>query len=166
MTLMELMTALAILGLAAALAFSNLGPWLALSRASADEAAFWRANAPTQLLLSELAAGAIDPGQRQIGERELRFRALVPRLSLTPINVSLSIISESAGDRLVFRATQFAHESVLFAEAAPMRFARQGQGAVLLETRHSESWLPLATLTFAADAPFTCDFDPIPRTCR
>ena len=37
MTLVELMVALAILGLTAALAFSNIGPWLAQSRASAAE---------------------------------------------------------------------------------------------------------------------------------
>ena len=58
MTLVELMVALAILGLSAALAFSNIGPWLAQSRASAAESGFWRAVTPTQLLLDELAAHA------------------------------------------------------------------------------------------------------------
>jgi type II secretory pathway pseudopilin PulG len=163
---MELMIALAILGLAAALTFSNLGPWLRLSRNGSNEAAFWRAQAQTTLLLSELSAGAIDPEQRQLTDSRLQFRALLPRLSMTPINVTLAIRTASAGNQLVVTTAPVEHQSVLITAASPLRFTRLGHETVLIEAQHGPTWLPLAALRFDATAPLTCEFDPIARTCR
>lgn len=166
MTLVELMVALAILGLSAGLAFSNIGPWLALSRASAAESGFWRAVTPTQLLLDELAASAIDPATRRVDAGQARFRALVPRLSPMPLEITLAIARDEQRSRLSLHAHGLStRESVLLEGASPMRFALRGE-VLVLEIERAGLWRPIAVAEFPADAPFVCAFDPIPRTCR
>src|SRR5262249_19200894 len=91
MTLIELMVALAIIGLCTGVVFSNMGPWLQQSRASRDEALLWRSASQAQLLLSELTAAAIDPAHRTISADEARFSVYLPRLAPAPVDVDLRI---------------------------------------------------------------------------
>ncbi|MGH6949704.1 MAG: pilus assembly FimT family protein, partial [Vitreimonas sp.] len=161
MTLVELMVALAILGLTAALACSNIGPWLALSRASAAESGFWRAATPAQLLLDELAAGAIDPASRRVDAERAHFRALVPRLSSMPLDITLAITRDQNESRLSLRAEGLSvAESIVLESASPMRFVLREQ-VLFLEARQASTWRPIAVAEFPADAPFVCAFDPI-----
>lgn len=166
MTLVELMTALAILGLIASLVFTDLGPWLVRIRSDNEAASFWRENAPAQLILSELAADAIDPVERSVTVDRIQFRALAPRLSPTPVDVVLAITSQADEYQLALRVDQLGAESTLITNARPLRFRPVAEGAVSLEIERDLTWRPLATLPFAANAPISCDFDPISRTCR
>jgi hypothetical protein len=165
MSLLELIVALSILSLFSGLVFSNLGPWLHRTRASSAEAAFWRGAEPTQILLSELTAGAIDPQSRHISASEARFRLLAPRLSLAPLDARLGIVEESGVWKLTFN-TPSNGDSVLLEAREPLRFATSSSDELTIELEHNGRWTPLMTASFAATAPLTCEFDPISRTCR
>jgi hypothetical protein len=164
MSLMELMVALAILSLVSTLAFSSIGPWLAITRSSSTEAVFWRSVAPTQLLLSELATGAIEPRSWSVTTTEARFRALAPRLSVVPIDVVLTVQREQGRSRLMFSAENI-EGSVLIDTEARLRFASD-QSVLRLERERAGEWTPISVVSFVTNAPFVCAFDPIPRTCR
>lgn len=167
MSLMELMVALAVLSLAAGLLFSNMGPWLSRARASADQAAVWRATGSVQSLLSELTAGAIDPATSSITAEEVRFITLAPRLSPTPFSLTLRLTQNEGGSELTLNAPEINADDVLLLEAAgPLRFDARRRDGVTVELNRNGVWMPLLSASFAANAPFVCAFDPIPRTCR
>lgn len=167
MSLMELMVALAILSLAAGLLFSNMGPWLSKTRASADQAAFWRATSSAQSLLSELTAGAIDPGTSSITPTDVRFITLAPRLSPTPFSLTLRLTQNEGGSELILNAPKISADDVLLLEApGALRFDARRRDGVAIELNRNGAWTPLLSASFAANAPFVCAFDPIPRTCR
>lgn len=167
MTLMEVTVALAILSLTATLVFSELSPWLARARADGEEAGFWRSVGPTQTLLSELAAAAIDPRTRTIAAHEARFRALAARLAPTPLTITLAVRETGERTQLVLRAAELSErESVLLETPARLRFDASVRGALALEIEQQGHWVPLASASFPANAPLVCAFDPIPRTCR
>lgn len=165
MSLLELLTALAILSLAAALLFSNLGPGLQRTRASADEASFWRSISATELLLSELTAGGVDPGTWVITSREARFQTLTPRLAPTPVAVRLFI--QGAEDHATLMAEiEGVGQSTVLEAPGPIRFDASRRRALVVELNRNGAWSPIVSASFAADAPLVCAFDPIPRTCR
>ena len=167
MTLMELLVALVVLGLISALAFSNIGPWLSQSRASASEASLWRGISSTQLVMGEFAAGAIDPTARRFDAAHANFRALVPRLSATPVHASFSIMREASRSTLSLTVPELSQDaSVLIESAAPLRFSDRDDQTLVLELQRGGVWAPIVVVNFPADAPFVCAFDPIPRTCR
>ena len=165
MTLIELMVALAILGLCAGLVFSNLGPWLSQSRSAQNDALFWRALAPAQLALSELTTAAVNPSARAINTSEARFQVYLPRLAPEPVSVDLKIEPSPRGARLLLRSPTLAQASVLLDQAPPLRFATRSDGLVL-EAQAHQAWQSVAIASFSANAPLTCSFDPISRSCR
>lgn len=164
---MEMMVALAILGLVAGSTFSSVGPWLAEARRGGDQALFWRSVPAAQLVLSELAAGAVDDGEEaaSIGAQATRFRTYTPRLAPAPFDAELSIEPEAAGARLVLRAPMLAAPSVLLTAPTPLRFT-DSESAIVLETRMGQAWTPIAVARFETNAPIVCAFDTISRTCR
>lgn len=167
MSLMELMVALAILSLAAGLLFSNMGPWLSRTRASADQAAFWRSASSAQSLLSELTAGAVDPSTSVATATEVRFRTLAPRLAPTPFSLTLRLTQNERGSQLILRAPAISADDVLLLEAPDtLRFDASRRDGVAIDVNRNGVWTPLLSASFASNAPFVCAFDPIPRTCR
>lgn len=167
MSLMELMVALAVMSLAAGLLFSNMGPWLSHTRASADQATFWRATSSAQSLLSELTVGAIDLDSLSITATEVRFITLAPRLAPTPISLSLRVTQDERGSALILDAPLISADEVSLLEApGPLRFDAHRRDGIAVELNRNGGWTPLLSASFATNAPFVCAFDPIPRTCR
>ena len=166
MTLMELLLALAILSLIAAISFSTIGPGLRESRRAGEEAAFWRAVPSAQLLLSELAASAIDVSDTvTITPAQVRLRAYAPRFADAPIDVALNIACEEDICRLLMLAN--GRQSVVLEEAPPLRFAQRiERDAIALEVRARRAWAPLSIAPLRADGPLVCVFDSISRDCR
>jgi prepilin-type N-terminal cleavage/methylation domain-containing protein len=165
MTLLEVLVALAIFALCAAVAFDNLGQGLNQSRSARDEARFWADVSPAALALSELSAAAVAPSERHTSADEARFRIYLPRLSPSPTEVDLHINSDAGGSTLMLRSPALAAPSTLLASTSPLRFADDNQ-ALILEVRQRGRWLRIAEAAFLADAPMTCVFDPIARVCR
>jgi len=167
MSLMELMVALAILSLAAGLLFSNTGPWLSRTRESADQALFWRSASSTQSLLSELAAGAVDPSTASVTATEVRFRTLAPRLAPAPFSLTLRLAQNEKGSLLTLSAPAIGADDVLLLDApASLRFDASHRDGVAIDLNRNGVWTPLLSASFATNAPLVCAFDPIPRTCR
>jgi len=163
------MVALAILGLCTGLIFSNLGPWLAQGRASESQAAFWRALPGTELALSELAEGAVNPEDSTISADDARFSAYLPRLAPAPVAVELKIVSTHEGARLTLQSPALASASILLDRAPPLRFAAANRSLVLeseIQGAPEARWRPVAIAAFSANAPLICSFDPISRSCR
>lgn len=166
MTLMELLVALTIFALLSGAVLTHLGPWMAQGRMRMDEARFWREVAPAQLLLSEIAAGAIDDDERRISSSRIRVLTYAPRLAPAPIDVTLWIEADGHGSRLLLHAPTLAEApSVLLVHTAPLRFA-ETPDRIQLEMRRDRTWAPIVTTALLADAPFVCAFDAISRTCR
>ncbi|GAM96827.1 hypothetical protein U91I_00448 [alpha proteobacterium U9-1i] len=166
MSLLELLVALAVLGLVSALVFSNVGGNIEQARSRSEDAQFWRAIDPAQILLAELASGSIEPRTRSISATEAAFDAIVPRLSVTPLRVRLGIAQHGQSATLRFYAGD-RNSLVLHARGA-LRFAQTDHMLLVLEHRRraGETWTPIAVGRFLTNAPFQCSFDPIPRTCR
>jgi hypothetical protein len=167
MTLMEVMVALAILALSTALAFSQMGGWLAISHASASEAQMWRDMPGLQVFVQELAAGVVDPQRVQINAGETRARVLIERLSPQPFEARLTVQNTEAGARLLFSAPEVGiADSVLFETDEQLRFSTRGTQMIVIEAARVRRWNPLVVAPIAANAPLTCAFDPISRSCR
>ena len=171
MTLMEMLVGLAILGLVMGFALAVLGPWLLEGRRAEQEAAFERSIEPAQLILAELAAGAVDPDETfSVEASRARLRVYIPRLSSQPFDVDLAIVDAPDGKRaLAVRSTGLAQANLL-ESPAPLRFrttdSAAGARAIVLETRRVRAWRPLLVAEIAANAPLRCEFDFISRTCR
>lgn len=164
MTLVEVLVALAILGLMASLVFSNIGGWLAQSRTSMNNAAFWRSTASAQIALTEVVSASIDPETWRLSTTQVSFRTLLPRLSSTPLSITLHIETDDAGSRL--RLDAGAIQSTILTAPAPLRFASRSRRGVVLEMWQADQWRPIASADFVANAPLACEFDMISRDCR
>jgi prepilin-type N-terminal cleavage/methylation domain-containing protein len=168
LTLIEMLVSLTILGLVAGLAFSNVGAWLGDSRRAGGEAEFWRSVPPAQLMLAELAAGAVQgPNAPSIRTDEARFHAYVPRLSARSQIVTLHIARVDRHSALVLEAGDV--HATLLADAPPLRFAPTPAGdadAIVVEALVQGAWMPLLAAPFGSNGPLTCEFDLISRTCR
>jgi prepilin-type N-terminal cleavage/methylation domain-containing protein len=166
LSLLELLVALTILGLSAGLAFAQIGPWLSLGRASAREAVFWRAVTPADLVLNELTTGIINPDQIESDEQSARFTSFAPRLAPLPFTAELRIRTTDGASQILLSAPEpLALQSVLLESPAPLRL-RRTETALLVEAQRDGQWRPLLAGALAANAPFVCAFDPIPRSCR
>lgn len=165
MSMMELLVALTVFGLIAGTALSPIGAWMAQGRARVEEARFWRAAAPAQVLLSELAAGAVE-GPREIASDRVRLRVFVPRLAPHPIDINLQIHTEDGRSHLVLNAPEVAPSpSIILHASPPLRFSGD-HNRLDLEAQHRQGWTPIAVAALPADAPFVCAFDAISRQCR
>jgi hypothetical protein len=166
MTLLELLVALTILALLSATILSSIGPWLQQGRLRMDEARFWRAAAPTQILLSEIAAGAIgDASARSITSHRVALRTYTPRLLPAPLDVTLSIETRGATSRLLLEAPALGESAVVLDQAPALRFAERFDRLQLESERHG-SWSPVVVAPLSTNASFVCSFDAISRACR
>jgi prepilin-type N-terminal cleavage/methylation domain-containing protein len=173
MTLIEVLVALTILGLAVGAALSFLGPWIDQERRLEREARFWRDAQVAQTAVSELVAGVVDPARSvQVVGNTASLETYAPRLWPTPTRVDLRVAKNASGDQLILSDSALrGAPSILLADGVPLRLrALTGIGGltrtIVVEGYVAKAWSPAVVAPLATDAVPICVFDIISQRCR
>lgn len=171
MTLMEVLVALAIMGLAVGTALALLGPWLRQAALLESQSRFRREAGVAQMVVAELAAGLVDGGERfERGPDALTFETFAPRLSPTPVRIRLRVVHVPEGDRLVAEGAALRSAAPLLDRAPPLRLGAisdsGGPRGLTVEAKIAGAWEPVIIAPVFSTAPVDCRFDAIAGVCR
>lgn len=170
MTLVEMLVALAVLGLIFSFGFAILGPALRQGKTLETRADELSDVAAVQRLLPELVQSSV-LGQVRATETTAYIKTYLPRVAATPIEIQLPISRNQNGFRLYLDAGAFGATEIL-ASQDPLRWVVEAKpsGARLMlqvkRQRQNEEWSPLAVASTVVNAPTPCSFDTISRACR
>lgn len=170
-TLIEMLVALAILGLVFGFGFAILGPSLQQSKRYQDQAQGLSDVARLQQLLPELVGAQVLAGEfpTAFDASRISWSAYLPRIADYPVEFALEIQRNGEQWRLMLIAPPNAPLELLAGDA-PLRWRVEERSdrthVILLERRAARGWVPVAAARSSANAPHDCAFDAISRSCR